>query len=145
MRRILLAFVAGFLATLVFHQLALWVLHAAGIAGRGPFDVKPVPPFGVPSVISLAFWGGVWGIVMIPAIARVKGPMYWIVAILFGAILPTLVAAFVVAPLKGMKLPATPANVATGLIVNGAWGLGTALIYRLFSGRSSLPVAGRSR
>ena len=133
MRRILLSFVAGFLATLIFHQLALWVLHAAGVASRGPFNMQPVPPFGVPSVVSLAFWGGVWGIVMIPAIARATGAGYWIAAILFGAILPTLVAAFVVAPLKGMKLPATPANVATGLIVNGAWGLGTALIYRLMA------------
>lgn len=132
-RRILLSFVAGFLATLVFHQLALWALHAAGIAGRGPFNMQPVRPFGVPSVISLAFWGGVWGIIMIPAIARVRGAGYWIAAIVFGAILPTLVAAFVVAPLKGMKMPVTPATVATGLIVNGAWGLGTALIYRLMA------------
>src|SRR5215212_6295188 len=114
MRRILLSFLAGFLATLVFHQLALWVLNAAGIASRAPFNLKGVPPFGVPSVISLAFWGGVWGILMIPAIARVRGAGYWVAAIVFGAVLPTLVAAFVVAPMKGTTMPMTPANVATG-------------------------------
>src|SRR5215212_944113 len=124
MRRILLSFVAGFLATLVFHQLALWVLNATGVASRAPFDMKAVPPFGVPSVISLAFWGGVWGIIMIPAIARVRGAGYWIAAIVFGAVLPTLVAVFVAAPLKGIKMPMTPTSIATGLIVNGAWGLG---------------------
>jgi hypothetical protein len=34
MRRILLAFVAGFLATLVFHQGGLALLHAAGLTDR---------------------------------------------------------------------------------------------------------------
>ncbi|HEV7921088.1 MAG TPA: hypothetical protein VGR02_09900 [Thermoanaerobaculia bacterium] len=131
MNRILLSFCAGFLATIVFHQLALEALHLAGVTPRAPFDLHGVPPFGIPSVLSLAFWGGVWGILMIPCIARVPGAAYWVVAAVFGAILPTLVAAFVVAPLKGVKLPLTGANIATGLIVNAAWGLGTAITYRL--------------
>ena len=133
MNRILLAFCAGFIATIVFHQLALEALHLAGVTPRVPYDLHAVPPFGIPSVLSLAFWGGVWGIIMIPAIARVRGAGYWVAAAVFGAILPTLVAAFVVAPLKGIKLPLTGANIATGLIVNAAWGLGTAITYRLFS------------
>ncbi|HKO56679.1 MAG TPA: hypothetical protein VJ276_12445 [Thermoanaerobaculia bacterium] len=131
MKRILLSFVAGFLATLIFHQLALFALHAAGITPRAPFNMDPTKPFGVPSVVSLAFWGGVWGIIMIPAIARLRGASYYLAAAVFGAVLPTLVAAFVVAPIKGVKMPMTGTNVATGLIVNAAWGLGTALIYRL--------------
>jgi hypothetical protein len=130
----LLAFLAGFVATLVFHQGALWLLHAAGMTPRGPFNMHHVPPFGVPSVISLAFWGGVWGVIMIAAIARAK--MFYLVATIFGAILPTLVAAFVIAPLRHQPLPAgSPVKLlAVGLIVNGAWGLGTALLYRLFMG-----------
>jgi hypothetical protein len=50
-------------------------------------------------------------------------------AIIFGAIAPTLVAWFVVAPLKGQALAAgwVPARMAIGPIVNGAWGLGTAI------------------
>jgi hypothetical protein len=93
-----------------------------------------VPPFGVPSVISLAFWGGVWGIIMIAAIAKARA--FYVVATVFGAVLPTLVAAFVIAPLRHMPLPGgSPAKLlAVGLIVNGAWGLGTALLYRLFRG-----------
>jgi hypothetical protein len=132
MNRILLSFCAGFIATIVFHQLALEGLHLAGVTARSAYNLQGVPPFGVPSVLSLAFWGGVWGMIMIPAIARVRGVAYWIVAAVFGAILPTLVAAFVVAPLKGVKMPMTGANIATGLIVNAAWGLGTAITYRLF-------------
>jgi|ERR1051325_85264 hypothetical protein len=129
--KILLAFVAGFLATITFHQLTLGALHLAGVTPRVPYNVAPVPPFGFPSVLSLAFWGGVWGIIMIPAIARVRGAAYWVVAAVFGAILPTLVAAFVVAPLKGVNMPMTGKNIAMGLLVNAAWGLGTAITYRL--------------
>jgi hypothetical protein len=130
----LIAFLAGFVATLVFHQGALWLLHLAGMTPRGPFNMHPVPPFGVPSVISLAFWGGVWGIIMIAAIAKARA--FYVVATVFGAVLPTLVAAFVIAPLRHMPLPGgSPAKLlAVGLIVNGAWGLGTALLYRLFRG-----------
>jgi len=133
-KRVLLAFVAGFLATLIFHQPVLAALHAAGIAPKPAYNFAPVPPLGVPSVISLAFWGGVWGIIMIAAIAKVRA--FYLVATIFGAVLPTLVAAFVIAPLRHMPLPTgSPAKLlAFGLIVNGAWGLGTALLYRLFMG-----------
>lgn len=133
--RYLWAFIAGFLATLVFHQPAVWLLHLAGITPRTPYVMTAVPPFGVPSVISLSFWGGVWGLILIPAISRIKSEAaYWIAAIVFGAIFPTLVAAYVVAPLKHMPpIPHTPSNVILGLTVNGAWGLGTALFFRLFA------------
>ena len=133
MRRILLGFVAGFLATITFHQIALELLHLGGLTPRGAWSMKPVPPFGVPSVISLSFWGGVWGIILVLIFARVSGAAYWIGSIIFGAILPTLVAAFVVAPLKHQPMPHTAAMAVIGLTVNGAWGLGTAVFYRLFS------------
>ena len=133
MKKWLLAFLAGFVATLVFHQPALWLLHLAGMTPRTPYAMRAVPPFGVPSVLSLAFWGGVWGIVMIAAIGKARA--FYFVATVFGAVLPTLVAAFVIAPLRHMPLPGSPAKLlAIGLIVNAAWGLGTAVLYRLFMG-----------
>lgn len=137
MRRALLAFIAGFLATLIFHQIALAILHAAGMTPRAAWPMNGVPPFGVPAVISLAFWGGVWGAIMIPAIDRYRRGAYYLAAAIFGAILPTLVAIFVVAPLKHMTRPAGGAlkAITLGLIVNAAWGLGTALFYNLLAGR----------
>ncbi len=95
------------------------------------------PSFYVPAVISLSFWGGVWGIIMMPVIDRQRGAAYWIWAILFGAVLPTLVAWFLVAPLKHQPIAGgwKPKALRLGPIVNGAWGFGTALIYRLFSRR----------
>ena len=92
-----------------------------------------MPPFGVPSVISLAFWGGVWGIVMIAAIGRAKA--FYLLSAIFGAILPTLFAALVIVPLRHIPVTGNKATLlAIGLAVNAAWGLGTAVLYRLFMG-----------
>jgi hypothetical protein len=138
MKRAVSAFLAGFVAVLTFHQGVLWLFHAMHQTDHTPWVMKGVPPFGVPAVISLAFWGGVWGVIMILAIARVRGIGYWLAAIVFGAILPTLVAAFVVAPLKGQSMAGgghSGKMLVFGLCVNGAWGLGTAIFYRLFGGK----------
>jgi hypothetical protein len=129
---LLKSFAAGFLGTIFFHQPALFLLKLAGITPRGPYPMNPVPPFGVPAVISLAFWGGVWGIVLWLVLRRRAPSTYWTVAALFGAIVPTLVAAFVVAPLKGQPTPRGIQMLITGLVINAVWGLGTALFLRLF-------------
>ena len=133
MKRALFGFVAGFVATLVFHQVMLQILHMGGIAPNPAWPMKPVPPFGVPAVVSLAFWGGVWGAILIPIIDHRRGSAYYVLAIILGAILPTLVAWFVVAPLKHQPIASgwNPKRMMIGPIVNAAWGFGTALIYRL--------------
>ena len=57
--RLLWGFVAGFLATLVFHQIGLLLCHAVDLTPGMPWNMTPVPPFGAPRLIQLAFWGGV--------------------------------------------------------------------------------------
>jgi hypothetical protein len=134
--RVLLGFVAGFFATLVFHQLMLALLWGSGIAPVAPFTMAPTHPFRVPSVISLSFWGGIWGIVF--AFADHLFPQrkaYWVAAILFGAILPSLVALFMVFPLKGLPTAGgwRPGLFVIAFLVNGAWGLGTGIFLRAFT------------
>jgi hypothetical protein len=65
-----------------------------------------------------------------------SGGGYWAVAVAFGALFPSLVAWFVVFPLKDMEMAGgfRLAGLVTGLAVNGAWGLGTGLLLRAFSG-----------
>jgi hypothetical protein len=137
-RRWLLGFLAGFLATLIFHQLALAVLWGIGLAPFGPFSLASTAPFGVPAVFSLAFWGGVWGILFALVEPRFPAPpAYWRTAFLFGAILPSLVALLVVFPLKGKPLGGgwhLPL-LATAFLINGAWGLGTGWIFKALSSR----------
>jgi len=128
------AFLAGFFSTLIFHQGLLAILHAAGATPRAPYSLDPVPPLGVPAVLSLAFWGGVWGILLWLVIAGAHGPRYWLVALLFGAVAPSAVALLVVLPLKGQPAGGgwKPAIIIGALVLNGAWGLGAALFMRLF-------------
>lgn len=138
-RTILIGFVAGFAAVLVFHQGTAFLLHHVGnglpasvsLFGRvsPPFNLTPVPPLGVPTVLSQAFWGGVWGMVLAVVLARLRPP-----ALLFGfvagALVVTLVAFTVVASLKGLP------NFAGGNLqiwaraglLNGAFGWGAALL-----------------
>jgi hypothetical protein len=133
-RRAGLAFVAGFLAVLAFHQPVFALLHAAGLIPAAAYSVRPVPPFGVPEVLSAAFWGGVWGIVFALVEPRFpRGPGYWVAAALFGGVALTAVFWFVAAPLKGLPVAGgwQAGPWVGGLLVNGAWGLGTALLLRL--------------
>ena len=99
----ILGFVGGALAVLIFHQ-SLWFLfnHIGLIPPERPaWPLDPIPPFGVPSVISKAFWGGVWGAVLAPLLSRLHGGAYWAGWIVVAAIALPLVAFFVVPPVKG--------------------------------------------
>lgn len=138
----LFGFISGFLATLVFHQVMLVLLWVLGLAPFPPYSMTPTPPFGIPAVISLSFWGGIWGILF--ALIHGKFPRrsaYWLAAFLFGAILPSLVALLVVLPLKGGPAGGGwhPPLLVTAFLVNGAWGIGTGLILKTLSMWSCLP------
>jgi len=127
-RWLVVGFVSGFIAVLIFHQGAAAFLHALQWTPRAPYSMAAVAPLGVPQVLSLAFWGGVWGVLLAFVLARLDGAMLVLAATIFGTILPTVIAWFVVAPLKGQPPVAfVMPGVLIGPIVNAAWGLGTGL------------------
>lgn len=129
-----LAWIAGFVAVLIFHQPVLALLSSAGVTQAIPYAAQSVEPIGVPQFISAAFWGGVWGVVLY-AISRHwnASSAYWLKCLLFGMIFPTLVAWMIVAPMKGLPTAAggNINGMLTGLCVNAAWGIGTGLLIRL--------------
>lgn len=133
-RWLLVGFIAGAAAVLVFHQGALAMLHSMGLTQNAAYSMKAMGPWAVPQVWSLAAWGGVWGVLLAAALHRLDGPALIAAAVIFGAILPTLVAWFVVAPLKHQPMAAgfVPAAMMIGPIVNAAWGLGTGVGLILF-------------
>jgi hypothetical protein len=131
---LVMAFIAGALAVPVFHQILLLLLYLSGIVPFAPFSFAPTKPFGVPDLLSISFWGGVWGVVFQLTLPRwFSGTAYWIAAIVAGGVALTLVFMFVVWPLKFGGLP--PGMVGLfiiGFILNAAWGLGWALFLALF-------------
>ncbi|MGH6618297.1 MAG: hypothetical protein ACREF6_01990 [Alphaproteobacteria bacterium] len=134
--RLALGFAAGFLAVLVFHQSMYAFLYAIGYIANPPYPVQPIPPFGLPRFWSLAFWGGVWGIIFVLVEQYFpRGAKYWLAALLFGALAPSLVDWFIVAPIKGTPIAGgwKIDAMMRGLILNGAWGLGTAAVLWLFA------------
>lgn len=135
------AFAAGFLATLVFHQGLIGLLYMADVTSLTPFSLESVPPLGVPDVVSLAFWGGVWGLPVWWLIRRWRSWTYWLGGIVTGAVGPTAVALLVVFPLKGEEV--TLDMVPKGLLVNAAWGLGLVLMMALWA-RLGAPSGARS-
>ena len=137
-----IAFIAGFLSVLIFHQPMLILLKAIALAPEKltPYAMASTSPLGIPRVLSLAFWGGIWGIVLAVVVTWMRsGIGYWLSGLIIGALGPSLVNWFVVLPLKGEPVGggwAVP-GVATALIINGVWGLGTVLLFRLL-GRNLL-------
>ena len=137
-RWLIVGFISGAVSVLLFHQGAAALLHSLGLTPRAPYSMQSTAPFGIPQLWSLAFWGGVWGAVLAASLARLDGARLLVSATLFGAVLPTLAAWFLVAPLKAQPVAAgwVLAAMAVGVIVNAAWGLGTGIGLALF-GRSA--------
>jgi len=131
MRTAIVGFIAGFLGVLIFHQLGFHIANELGLARAQIYSFRPVPPLGVPTIISSAFWGGLWGVVgafVVPRVPpTVDGPIGWM---LFCAVVVTLVNWFVVLPIKGLpvgggfRMP----GVIVVPVVYAFWGLGIWLI-----------------
>jgi phosphate/sulfate permease len=95
-------------------------------------------PFGIPAVISASIWGGIWGVSFAYAFfQRLRGAAYWIVSVLAGAVLLSLVAAIIVSPMKGqgMMWGMDYSRMYMALCVNGCWGLGCAWFYKMMNAR----------
>lgn len=134
LRTVVVGFVAGALSVLVFHQLGFWLASKLLNTTFTIYNMRPVPPWGVPTIVSLAFWGGLWGIAAAFLVPRLPGALNGMLGwVLFAVIIVTLVNWFVVFPIKGLpmgggfRLP----GVAVVPIVYGVWGFGMWLIARL--------------
>lgn len=134
---IIKAFIAGFISVLTFHQGLVWLLNFEGVIQAQAWNMLAVPPLGVPAVISAAFFGGLWGILLWLLIRNAQAAGYYVSAIILGAIFPSLVALTLVSFLKNghsahdMMAAWSLHRVAIALAVNGAWGLGLAVFMRI--------------
>lgn len=146
MRKVLfVGFLCGALSVIVFHQGTVFLLHhqfgllkAMGVPDAfrpqtAGFAFRSVPPLGVPQVVSIAFWGGVWGIVLAALIRWARIPDL-LGGLLLGALVCTLFGFTVVASLRGQPmLTANEITWARVMLINGAWGFGAAFLMRPFA------------
>ena len=138
--RAALGFVAAVIATLTFHQ-AMWaVLHAAGLMPPAPFPMNPTAPWGVPKMLSLCFWGGLYGAVFGVVMPRLTAPL-WLCGLTLG-IIAALVGMLVVLPLKGMPVGYGFAwrPWVVSLLINGFWGIGVGVIAPLLMRGAARPA-----
>jgi len=132
--RALLGFIAAAISVLTFHQ-AMWeALHVLNLPGLGmppPYPTRPVAPFGVPLILDLCFWGGLYGIVFGLLLPRMTAPL-WLCGLVLG-IIAALVGLLVVPAIKGLPIGAgwVPLNWLRSFLINGFWGIGVGIILPL--------------
>ncbi len=125
------AFIAGLVATLTFHQLAVWLLAAAVALPVKPWNMA-ANAYGAPSVLALAFWAGIWGIALCAVIRsqRWTPALFW--GAVLGAVLPSLWLWTVLAAVHGRPMFAggNLKMIGFALFVNAVWGVGTVLLFK---------------
>src|SRR5262245_57352489 len=128
---------AGAASVVIFHQGTVALLNALELTERVPFSMQATQPFGVPQLWSTVFWGGVWGVAFAALLRHLDGARLVVAPALLGVVLPTLVAWFVVAALKGQPPAAgyVPAAMVPGVTVTWAWGRGVGLGLAPFGGK----------
>ncbi len=132
MRTVVVGFVAGAVSVLVFHQLGFWITNEMGLTRAGIYNMRGVPPWGVPTIVSSAFWGGLWGIVAALLVPRLPGALAGVLGwMLFAAVVVAIVNWTVVLPIKSgrFNMPGMPIIVVLPLVY-AFWGLGMWLIAR---------------
>ena len=129
--RALLGFIAAVISVLIFHA-AMWeALHVLALPGLGmpaPYPTDPIGPFGVPRILNLCFWGGLYGIVFGLLMPRLTAPL-WLCGLVLG-IIAALVGLLVVPAIKGLPIGGGwgMLNWVRSLLINGCWGLGVGIL-----------------
>jgi hypothetical protein len=130
LNRASLGFLAAVISVLLFHQ-GMWeLLHLMRLMPP-PYPIDGVPPFGVPRIVNLCFWGGVWGAVFGLVLPRLPGSQpIWVHGLGLG-IAAALVGLFIVPAIKGLPIAGGWSSLAfmRSFLINGFWGIGVGVIF----------------
>lgn len=129
------AFIAGLIATLTFHQVAVSLVGGAVSLPVKAWNMAP-NAYGAPSVLALAFWAGIWGIALCAVIRSQRWTPALIWGAALGAVLPSLWSWTVLAALHARPLFAggNLKSIGFALFVNAVWGVGTVLLFKAMQG-----------
>ena len=133
--RIFLGSLAGALAILVFHQTTLQIFFWLGFSPQAAFRIAQVPPFNAPLVVSITFWGAVYGGLLGLVLPWIPGPLFAKTAM--AGVCATGLAWFLFLPLMGHS---AAFGWQTGPILRSfaayqMWGIGISLLFTLLHPR----------
>lgn len=158
-RNIVLGFVAGALAVLIFHQGMYYLMSTSNMVGGQPWRMEPLPanrmpesiaeffrPWGgVPRLFNQMFWGGLWGALFGLVENRMPAGPIWLKGFFFGLIGPMLIGGWLVLELvrgepifNGFFNEYNWSLLRNGFLLNGlAFGLGLGIVYGIISHRAA--------
>jgi hypothetical protein len=143
--KIAAGFIAGALATVIFHQGMYALMQMGGLPLQGkPWNMAPdAAAFGMPRLLNQMFWSGLWGILFAYLYHLLPSRMGWLKGLIFGVVFPMLLGSWViVAAIKGAPLFSgafakggfNVMALRNGFLLNGvAFGLGLGIIYPLLA------------
>lgn len=133
-RRILTGFCAAVISTLTFHQTMWSLLFLAGLMGP-PFPLT-TNRFGIPLLVSICIWRGLWGAAYGAASSWHLKPA-WLSGLLFGVFVGAWewVSAFLRSGEWAMSQPKW-LYLMQALLINGFWGVGLGMIVAVLSART---------
>ena len=135
-KHLVMGFVAGALAVLVFHQGMILVLHLSGYIPNFPWSLRAVGPLSVPALVNSMFWGGLWGVAYAAIGSRIPVNPDIARGAVFGLLGPWLLGNGILVPLfKGGTFlwGLNPQNMWRGALIGLVFGIGVAVFMRLLT------------
>jgi hypothetical protein len=140
LKRAGIGFVIAVISVLIFHQ-AMWallhVLALPGMAMPAPYPTDGIAPFGVPRIVNLCFWGGLWG-ALFGAVWRGRPGNLWWGGLVLGC--AAAVTGLIIVPaIKGLPIGGgwLLTSWIRSFLINGFWGLGVGLLFMAYLSKTS--------
>ena len=139
LKKIVLGFIAGAIATVTVHEIISALFHNPGIWTGWPrpsWNMDPAEMTGIPQIVSDMFWGGLWGSLFGLILGDRPHGSTTLKGILMGLIGPALIGVFLVIPFFTGRFPmffgGESSKIIPVLVILAGFGAATAWLYGMF-------------
>ena len=132
----ILGLIAAVVAVLTVHEATVAVLHRIGCTSARAYNMDPVKPLGVPTILNRVFWGGVWGVVYTLVVPALPDIAAWAQGMLFGWLVFLLVNCFFLPILRDEPIfyGFDPVRMASGFVILSLFGMALGVLYSWLGG-----------